>query len=55
MGNDLRKGLIHAVDAFDVVGSLESRVFPGVAEIQRAGSKNSIELIRADCVALPEL
>lgn len=37
--NDLRKGLIHAVDAFDaVVGSLESRVLPGVRKFKELGA-----------------
>lgn len=52
--NDLRDGLIHAVDAFDsVVGSLESRVLPGARKFKELGATTGADIDMIEPIARP--
>ena len=52
--NDLREGLIDAVDAFDsVVGSLESRVLPGARKFKELGATTGPDIEMIEQIARP--
>jgi len=52
--DDLRKGLIRAIEAFDAtVGSLESRVFPGVRKFKDLGATTGANIELMQPIARP--
>ena len=52
--DDLRKGLVRTIDAFDAtVGSLESRVFPGVRKFKELGATTDAEIEVMEPIARP--